>query len=286
MKAFLTERMSLLILLTFFSLPASAQNLSFTTIDVPGAKVTGISGVNASGDMVGTYGPSTLGPTHSYRYTAGAFKYFDDPGASNTVATGINDAGLIVGYTLTGATERGFLYDGTTFTGFRDGDSTATVALGIDDAGDIVGGDGSIYTTRGFLLRGHRFKDITPPGTYVYVYASGINNFGTVVGWTDNAGFIYRKGTFQTIMYPGSSRTVVTGINDSGVIVGWYVSGGSDFGFFFSAGRFTSFAYPGAVGTFPVGINSAGQVVGGYTFDYTSYHGFVTSPIAELKAWQ
>jgi probable HAF family extracellular repeat protein len=45
-------------------------------------------------------------------------------------------------------------------------------------------------------------------------------------------------------------------------------------------GRFISFRFPGALATAAAGINDAGQVVGQYTFDYKTFHGFVTSPIA------
>ena len=70
------------------------------------------------------------------------------------------------------------------------------------------------------------------------------------------------------------------GVNDGGVIVGSYqIEPGFD-GFAAIKGRYLSFQYPGAAATLPFGVNAAGEIVGSYTFDYQTYHGFVTSPIA------
>jgi len=257
-------------------------NLTFTTIDVPGASVTSVNGINIAGDMVGHYGQSTSGASHGFLLSDGVFTYFDYPGQSVTVPSGINDSGLIVGYAGS-LREQGFLYDGSTFTSIRDGSDSATVCLGIDDAGDIVGGAGTPGVTRGFELHAGQFKNISPPpGGWIYVYATGINNLGEIVGWTSGAsisGFSYKHGKFQTIAFPGAIQTEALAINDSGIVVGWYLSGSSAFGFALSNGRYTSFSYPGAKGTFPYGINTSGQVVGSYTLDYQSYHGFVTSPL-------
>ncbi len=265
----------------FILLPPANAQLTFTTIDVPGAGVTDIYGINSAGDMVGYYGTNTSASKHAFLYHGGAFTFFDYPGASSTVATGINDSGRIAGYAEKGdALLISFLYDGNTFTAVRIPGKTATVAWGLDNVGDIVGGDGTPGTTRGFELRGRRFKDVSPPGTFVYVYATGVNNLGEVVGWTDYNGFAYKNGKFQTITYPGAYQTEAWDVNDSGVIVGWYLSGGVVSGFALVNGQFTSFTYPGAKGTLPRGINAAGQIVGEYTLDYITYHGFVTSSLA------
>jgi uncharacterized membrane protein len=255
--------------------------LTFTTIDVPGAGATGVQGINTSGEMVGVYGTTNQSPAHAFILNNGVFSYFDYPNAYATFAYGINDSSLIVGYAefQGGSTARGFLFDGSIFTPFRAGNSSATFGMGINNANLVVGGAGTIYTTKGFKLRNGHFQNISPPGTNVYVYATGINNLGRVVGWTDDNGFAYSQGSFRTIAFPGAARTQAHGISDNGVIIGWYATGSFVYGFSLINGSYTSFGYPGAKGTFPLGINASGQVVGSYTFDYTSYHGFVTSPI-------
>ncbi|MBZ5596892.1 MAG: hypothetical protein LAN83_01105 [Acidobacteriia bacterium] len=198
----------------------------------------------------------------------------------STLATGINDAGLIVGFSGD-LYDRGFVYDGTTFTPVRPGNRTRTFLYGINNAGEIVGGAGNPYFTDPFAARGDHFKALSFPGQHVYAYATGINNFGTVVGWDDYHGYVYSHGQVKQIDFPGPQQTLAWGINDGGVIVGYYAEGGSDFGFALLNGNFASFGYPGVRATAAYGISPSGQLVGAYTDDFITYHGFVTSPIAE-----
>src|SRR5262245_7285421 len=96
-------------------------NLTFTTIDVPGAVNTNILGINTAGDMVGYYLDTTNGPGTGFLLSGGNFTFFSYPGGDSTEPVGINDSGLISGTAFiaqnTGAV--GFLYDGTTFTTIR-----------------------------------------------------------------------------------------------------------------------------------------------------------------------
>lgn len=254
------------------------SQLTFTTIDVPGAGFTGAEGINTAGDIVGYYGDTNSGPFHSFLLSGGMFTFIDYPGASSTVATGINDSVVVIGYTGN-IRVHGFLYNGGTFTPIRHGSDTATFTMGINNVGEIVGGTGTVNATKGFEQRGHTFRKVAPPGSYVYVYATAVNNLDEVVGWDDSGGFAFSHGRFKTIQFPGADLTEALGVNDSGVIIGWYFLGGSAFGFSLINGQYTSFGYPGAKGTLPRGINASGQVVGEYTYDFKSYHGFVTSPI-------
>ena len=252
--------------------------VTFTTIDVPGAGYTIIWGVNTAGDMVGSYGQDTSQDAHGFLYSGGTFTYFDYPSQSVTVPTGINDSNLIVGYAGKNPVV-GFLYDGSSFQTLVDGNNTATASLGINNAGDVVGGAGTIYTTKGFELRSGKFKTLNVPGHHTYNYGNGINNFGTIVGWTESDGFICRGNICKIMDYPGAVQTKALGINDGGVVVGWYTSTGSTGGFASKNGKYISFGFPGAAFTGAEGINNSGQIVGAYTFDYNAWHGFVTNPI-------
>jgi probable HAF family extracellular repeat protein len=278
---------------------ASAQNDSeppairtiyptFTTIDVPGAGVTSVQGINTGGEMVGLYGASNNEQgTQGFLLSSGVFTYIEYPGAYGTNAYGINDSNLIAGaaYFNGGTTAQGFTYDGSAFTLFEDGNDSATFGLGINNGGDIVGGAGSVFATRGFELHKNRFKSVSPSGNSVYVYATAINNSGKIVGWyttnsSSESGFEYAHGDYVTISVPGAFATEAQSLNDNGVVVGWYIRlEGCTCGFALLNGKYLSFGYPGAMGTFPYGINRSGQVVGSYTFDNATYHGFVTSPI-------
>ena len=272
-----------LLLLTCASVIAAQPNpntvnVTFTTIDVPGAVYTGIFGINTAGDMVGSYGQDTSQDAHGFLYSGGTFTYFDYPSQSVTVPTGINDSNLIVGYAGKNPVV-GFLYDGLSFQTLVDGSNTATASLGINNAGEVVGGAGTIYTTKGFDLRSGKFKTLNVPGHHTYNYGNGINNFGTIVGWTESDGFICRGNNCKIMDYPGAVQTEALGINDGGVVVGWYTSTGGTWGFASKNGKYISFGFPGAAFTGAEGINNSGQIVGAYTFDYQAWHGFVTNPI-------
>jgi probable HAF family extracellular repeat protein len=258
--------------------------LTFTTIDVPGAAITVIYGANRTGDLVGYYGDSSAGPKHAFLLRNGVFTFFDYPGATTTVASGINDSGQIVGYAEAqgGLIARGFVYDGQNFTTIKMRNKAVTFVTGINNAGDIVGSAGSPFITRGFKSRDGQVDPIFPPGSYSYVDVNGINSFGVIVGSTAGAelrGFFLRNGRFGRVLFPEANNTAAFGINDDGVIVGWYDAAGQTSAFMRKHGQYVSFSYPGA-DTYASGINAAGLIVGSYTFDYLSWHGFVASSVA------
>ena|SRR2546428_4427638 len=72
----------------------------FTTIDVTGAVSTMTRGINARGDIVGSYQINPAKPggdVHGFLLRDGAFIYFDYPGHLNTVPQRISAKGVIVG---------------------------------------------------------------------------------------------------------------------------------------------------------------------------------------------
>jgi hypothetical protein len=259
-------------------------HLTFTTIDVPGAAVTNVEGINSTGAMTGAYGAATNSPGHGFLFANGNFTLFDYPGGDDTIPVGINDSGTISGssFVRNSTAIVSFLYAGGSFTTVRAPGKTVTLANGINNAGIIVGGYGSLAATGGFARIGTSYKTISPPGEFINVFAHGINNFRQIVGTGDDTGFLYRNGVYKTIAVPGAFMTQPLGINDLGIVVGWY--GGcspscSIHGFALKQGKYLSFDFPGASETFGLGINNGGMIVGSYTIDGSNYHGFVTSPI-------
>jgi hypothetical protein len=123
-----------------------------------------------------------------------------------------------------------------------------TEPFGINPRGDIVGHYFAVLNnnliTRGFLLSKGKFTniDVDLPGAVSgSTNAVGINPRGDMVGYyaNDNGniedGFLLRKGTFTTILAPGSTFTVAFGINPQGDIVGFYIdSSGNLHGFLLS----------------------------------------------------
>ena len=258
-------------------------NLTFTTIDVPGAGITNIQSINSNGAMAGSFGADSFSPGSGFIYANGSFTTFDYPSASSTLGWGINDSGLVSGtaYLNNNTTAVGFLYDGVTFTTLSAPGKSATFGRGINNASTVVGAYGFSGVSLGFEMIGGNYKSIRPPGSYTEASANGINNFGQIAGTTDGTAFTNQSGSFRTISFPGASSTQALGINDSGIIVGWYVLGSCvPCGFAYKNGKYLSFNVPGAVYTFGLGINNAGQIVGSYSTDQQTYHGFVSSPIS------
>src|SRR5215472_6172005 len=77
---------------------------SFTTIDFPGAAFTQATGIDPRGDIVGYYRLAhttdcvATGPDcHAYLLSGGEFTTIDFPGATASLASGINPRGDIVG---------------------------------------------------------------------------------------------------------------------------------------------------------------------------------------------
>jgi hypothetical protein len=268
------------------TLTSGRVNLTFTPIDVPGSNYTGVWGINSNGDMVGNYGQNIESDSHGFLYSNGTFTSFDYPGQPKTVAYGINDSGLIVG-SAGDLYYNGFLYDGRNFTTINHGNASTTYVNGVNNGSLVVGGFGDPGATRGFEMRGQQFKTISPPpGGWIYVEATGINNLGEVVGWTDgatNTAFSLQGGTYQTISLGNYGKTEAYGVNDEGIIVGWYEDCTPScfiHGFAYKHGRYVRIDYPGASGTFALRISNIGVIVGEYQLADGSLHGFVTSPIS------
>ncbi len=199
------------------------------------------------------------------------FARINVPGAADTVASGINNAGQIVGwYQDQSGVQNAFLDNNGAFTTLG---GQWTFAQGINDRGQITGyyWDAAGYE-RSFLYSSGVFTNIGTPG----YFAQGINNAGQIVGYyvqpgtgTDAAqGFLYNNGTITLTNVPGAATTKFYGINNAGQIVGAASTTGGTFangGFLYSNGIFTPItASTTATATVPLGINDQGQIVGYY----------------------
>ena len=114
-----------LLLLTFCLSSASAllaSSYTFTTIDVPGAGYTSVSGIYARGQIVGSYvGTDVL--SHGFLLHKHRFITIDVPGARGTSSLGINTRGHVVGLQVDDNNKSlGFLWvDGVSrFSGCRE----------------------------------------------------------------------------------------------------------------------------------------------------------------------
>jgi hypothetical protein len=184
-----------------------------------------------------------------------------------TEATGINNRGQVVGYVEMPLSDFGFLYDPdtNTFTTISVPGSARTNLTGINDRGDIVGQSTDPFS--GFLYRDGAFTRIRYPNV------RGINNKGDIIGGfvafddfgnaTGLHGFIFDGKKYQTLDYPGSTGTWLTGINDNGQVVGQYTVGESIYSFLWDHDTYIPLAIPGKNGRVS-GINNRGEIIGTY----------------------
>jgi len=163
----------------------------FRTVDFPGTtskpSFNQLLGVNNHNVAAGFYNDQA-GNSHGYLFDArrGRFIPLQLPiQATSVVATGINDAGQVVGFLVIGKTTHGFLWSHDELTLLRLGNHTNTQALGINNAGVIVGS----------------FVDAAD-------HTHGFVRFGS--------------GMVRRVDAPGSTSTVVNGLNNRGVIVGFF----------------------------------------------------------------
>lgn len=120
-------------------------------IRFPQAPVTRASGINNSGEIVGT---AALPDSYAVGYllSRGVFSRLNFPGASSTTPTKINDAGTIVGsYQDPNGNLHGFEWDENGYLAIDVPGSLYTQVLGINNQGQLVGVYGTAVRNRGFL---------------------------------------------------------------------------------------------------------------------------------------
>lgn len=177
-----------------------------TTLDAPGACKdwlggTFASGINDSGQVVGSFLDSYCNYAHGFLYSGGTYKQLDFPGASDTMPTGINDSGQVVGF-----------YD---------------VVQGLD-----------IGPPHGFLYANGNYRALAVPGGVSMPL--GINNLGSVIGvfnvnpadpYSVDHCFVETNGTFSQIDVAGAAGTICYGMNNGGQVVGEYAFSDDPWGF-------------------------------------------------------
>lgn len=189
------------------------------------------------------------------------------------VAADINDSGVIVG--SYGA--QAFLLQDGLYTFFAVSGADQTGASGINNLGQVVGSyvidvdpspDGYAPEQRAFLWQSGSFTTLPQVGATTVAY--DINDAGVIVGgyFSDTGGstFIASAGGIQTLAIPGQQYTVMTGINNDGVLVGQAFTGsGVRSNWRYAHGAFAPLTLP-ATQDCPdpvvVKVNDGGAVVG------------------------
>ena len=152
------------------------------------------------------------GPACGGNYT---FTTLDNPNADHgTFASGVNDAGAVVGHYVTGFVNQGFLYQNGQYTTVQVNGGNAT-PTSLNNAGTIAGFFSDSAGIHGFTLTsGGTLTTIDDPNAVHGTEVTGINKNGDLVGfYYDGAftahGFSLINGTFSTIDY--TARAPVPG---------------------------------------------------------------------------
>lgn len=231
----------------------------YTTIEVPNAKWgTYVYGINDSDQIVGAYVDDLNTRVHSFLYDGSTFTTLDHPNAGD------------VGFTI------------------------GTQAYDINNNGQVVGLYGDIFGIgHGFLYNGHSFITLNPPNSN-FTSAVGINDSGIVVGYffSDDIirGFSYDGTDYTVIDNPyalaGSfAGTVITSINNAGMMTGYIVGKGEnmDQGFIFDGNSFIMIDVPNSNSARILGSNDNGLIVGNF-INANTFGGFLATPnIAEIS---
>ena len=238
------------------------KNLKFTRVEVPGARITEVRGLNNLGQVVGAWEDPTTRRGSGFLLSEGVYTSIDIPGAVGTSAYDINDAGDIVGaYSVPAGPGQSFgdthgflLTAGGELTTITAPGQRVTQAFGINNQRQIVGsytevvGD-QVLAVHGFLLENGVFTPIdfpvpTPRAHILVTFVTKINDVGDIVGgyngddiFETRHGFILHDGIYSTFDVPRSEFTDLFGINNAGYIVGEYLQSGEVAGFLFSPKR-------------------------------------------------
>jgi uncharacterized membrane protein len=313
----------------------SAQSFDYITVDVPcsadlptscpnGVAVeTVISGINARGEIVGTY-VDGANRQHGFLRAGGRYTTIDVPGELvgledvqlPTAANGINARGDIVGTyrapvnpgvtdvnspaycpAASAACTKGFLYSGGRFYAVLVPDHPGAIPQRVMPNGDIYGClhdydtgmsmFGAVWTRSGelsLMAGGGQLTDAT------LSIPMSMNNGATPDGalvaglWTDASGrhgFIVQDGVFTSYDVPSPTirLTAIWDMNPRGQFVGTYVDATGRHGFLQNPDGSAPIQLdvPGGSNPIAYGINAAGIIVGTYTFGNRS-HGFIAVP--------
>jgi probable HAF family extracellular repeat protein len=197
------------------------KGTKYTMLQVQGAIGSALLGINRSDQMVGYYFDSA-GLAHGLLDSGGKITVLNYPGSDETLASAINDSGLIVGWR---SGVHGFLYDHGNYSSIDYPGAVDTFAYGINSTGDIVGGWFDPSSLHGFLLHAGTFTSLDYPQART-TQALGINDEGEIAGaYTDayggQHGFIYSNGVWKTVDVPGVS-TFLHQIKNNGQVMGYY----------------------------------------------------------------
>ena len=287
----LTKIVPIVVCLTVLTIVGrgAERRLIFSTIDFPGAILTNAQGINAGGEIVGSYNDAgTPSRTHGFVLSGGHFRSIDFPGARATVARGIGPGGDIVGSYQNanesgGVPAHGFLLNNRgQYHRVDYPDHLNTIAQRILPDGTILGcyhDNDTMESMHGMIVSPRYGFDAIPESMSMHNGATPDGRL--IVGlFTDmdgrGKGYLVERGRFQPFEVPGATFTAGWDINQAGIAVGVYRdNAGRTHGFQFDGSTFGQIDFPGATITRVFGINAGGDMVGNYVDMAGRTHGFI-----------
>ena len=272
--------------------PVAAASYQVTEIPSLGGWYTEPRKVNNSGEVTGFSYVAATGHAHAFLYSGGTIRDLGTLGGSVSYGTDINDAGDVVGHSLTATGgDRAFLYRSGLMQELPTLGGPYGQAYAINSSGTIVGqsyeanGD-----ARGFIYRSGQVSAIATLGGD-YGDANAVNDAGHVAGRSTIASgamhaYLLQGSTMIDLAAGTSGRDfTVYGTNDADDVVGmWIPDGGISLtGFLYRDG------VPGGITAGyhePIDVNNAGVVVGSAPFGNEN-HAFVwdeTNGMQDLNA--
>ncbi len=171
----------------------SYKNGVYSSFSAPGVrgktKTTQLLGVNNEGLAVGFYNDAK-GNAHAFEYQTktGAYSLLKVPGATATMATGVNDDGDVVGtFTNHKGVTDSFLMRGGVLETLAMPGASATQAFGLNDSDEVVGQYTVGKATHGFVEQDGSFTSIDDPAGIGATTVNGINNLGDIVGFYNDS---------------------------------------------------------------------------------------------------
>jgi probable HAF family extracellular repeat protein len=201
-----------------------------------GGTWSGASDINSSGQIVGN-ASVRVNVSHAFLYEGGTMIDLGTVGngtldSKESNAAGINDRGVIVGWTVIADADRGFVYDGHQVIDVGTLGGTNTFAHDVNDNGLVTGyselfpGDSNVY--HAYVWDRSGMRDLGTLGGRQSI-AAAINSRGEVVGHSTlengaSHAFLWDGSTMRDLGTLGQPSSGALDINDRGEIVG-YTSG-------------------------------------------------------------
>jgi probable HAF family extracellular repeat protein len=206
---------------------------------------SGANGINAAGQVAGVFYNPVADQSQAFITGPNGVGMTDlgTLGGNASWATGINDAGQVIGYADTAAAESHAFITGPNGVGMTDLGTlggSASVATGINDVGQVTGYSDTAAGESHAFITGPNGVGMTDLGTLggSTSWANDINDAGQVVGYSNPVGFpAYQHNAFVTgpngvgmtdlnslVGLPGVVLSEASAINNMGQVIAYSYS--------------------------------------------------------------